>query len=753
MKRVASICLPRLPIERWTKSANPAPEARVALVTEAAHGQLIHAATDAAMAAGARPGARLTDARAIDPGLIAVPADPAGDSALLDRLARWASRWSPLVEVDGADGLRLDASGVAHLFGGEPGLVRDMEQRFDGLGLTARAAIGPTPGAAWALARFGNAPLSSLSRRRPAPAPDRHPHARAARPQDDRGPRRRAAAKPGAAVPRSRQSARCARPALGRKAEPISATPAEPPPRALLRLAEPVADPAAAPQALGLLVPDLVRELEARKLGARRLVLTGYRVDGEVRQAIARHRAGDPRNRPSPPPAGGEGARPRSRFRLRRIRAGGGMVRAAPCDAGRADRRAAAGAGDCAAHRPADGPVRRGQGAPSPAARQPYARTRVFLAPGAGRGAGCDGPAAPRSAAAADARPAGSDRGHLCHAGGPAAALRMAARGARHRPRRGARADFPRMVARAGKCAAARLLPDRGCRRPPLLDLSRGTSRRRARRRSRLVHARAVRLMPDYSSLRPRTWSGGSNPGLRRLDCRVAALLAMTKVEVRARCLRAPPSRARSWSARGRPGDSAKPVRRAWRFQPLLLPARRVGFDRAGARRARDMGMDSIGIADRNTLAGVVRMHSAAKGAGLRPLIGCRLDLVDCPPLLAYPLRSRRLWPAVAPAVARQDALRQGRVRSDAGRSRASWPGHRLHRHARRGSRRVRDRRFPAMAEALPTLRHIAARTSTPATTSRGSTGSTRWRRRTALRCSPPTTSTTMRPSGGRCRT
>jgi error-prone DNA polymerase len=31
-------------------------------------------------------------------------------------------------------------------------------------------------------------------------------------------------------------------------------------------------------------------------------------------------------------------------------------------------------------------------------------------------------------------------------------------------------------------------------------------------------------------------------------------------------------------------------------------------------------------------------MHSAAKGAGMRPLIGCRLDLVDAPSLLAYPI-------------------------------------------------------------------------------------------------------------------
>src|SRR5215211_7105264 len=53
---------------------------------------------------------------------------------------------------------------------------------------------------------------------------------------------------------------------------------------------------------------------------------------------------------------------------------------------------------------------------------------------------------------------------------------------------------------------------------------------------------------------------------------------------------------------------------------------------------ALDLGMDSIGIADRNTLAGVVRLHSAAIGAGLKPLIGCRLDLTDAPPLLAYPV-------------------------------------------------------------------------------------------------------------------
>jgi error-prone DNA polymerase len=50
------------------------------------------------------------------------------------------------------------------------------------------------------------------------------------------------------------------------------------------------------------------------------------------------------------------------------------------------------------------------------------------------------------------------------------------------------------------------------------------------------------------------------------------------------------------------------------------------------------LGYDAIGIADRNTLAGVVRMHTACTTIGVKPLIGCRLDLTDAPSLLAYPI-------------------------------------------------------------------------------------------------------------------
>jgi len=62
--------------------------------------------------------------------------------------------------------------------------------------------------------------------------------------------------------------------------------------------------------------------------------------------------------------------------------------------------------------------------------------------------------------------------------------------------------------------------------------------------------------------------------------------------------------------------------------------------------RALELGMDAIGVADWNTLAGVVRMHSACKGAGLKPVIGCRL-VVGMPPgagsnVLSFPARPER---------------------------------------------------------------------------------------------------------------
>jgi error-prone DNA polymerase len=123
---------------------------------------------------------------------------------------------------------------------------------------------------------------------------------------------------------------------------------------------------------------------------------------------------------------------------------------------------------------------------------------------------------------------------------------------------------------------------------------------------------------------------------------------------------------------------------------------------------ALELGMDSIGVADRNTLAGVVRMHSACTGAGLKPLIGCRLDLTDAPSLLAYPVdregygRLSRL-------------LSLGKMRAEKGECELSladaaahqegiafiaWPSDDLDDF---------ERELPRLCGALTSLRHVAA--------------------------------------------
>ena len=69
-------------------------------------------------------------------------ADPAADAAALDRLALWAlQRYAPIVAADPPDGLVIDATGAAHLHGGEDAMLADMIERLAASGIAARAAI------------------------------------------------------------------------------------------------------------------------------------------------------------------------------------------------------------------------------------------------------------------------------------------------------------------------------------------------------------------------------------------------------------------------------------------------------------------------------------------------------------------------------------------------------------------------------------------------------------------------------------
>ena len=49
------------------------------------------------------------------------------------------------------------------------------------------------------------------------------------------------------------------------------------------------------------------------------------------------------------------------------------------------------------------------------------------------------------------------------------------------------------------------------------------------------------------------------------------------------------------------------------------------------------LGIEALAVADRNSLAGIVRAHEAARMTGVRLIVGCRLDLTDGISLLVYP--------------------------------------------------------------------------------------------------------------------
>ncbi len=52
---------------------------------------------------------------------------------------------------------------------------------------------------------------------------------------------------------------------------------------------------------------------------------------------------------------------------------------------------------------------------------------------------------------------------------------------------------------------------------------------------------------------------------------------------------------------------------------------------------AKSLGIDAIGVVDRNSLAGIIRALEASRGTGLRLVVGCRLDLQDGMSILVYP--------------------------------------------------------------------------------------------------------------------
>jgi protein ImuB len=278
----------------------------VPLVVAAKRGNVeaLVAVSAAAERLGLRGGMALAQARAMHPDLAVVPEDPAADRSLLESIAEWCQRYTPLVALDPPDGILLDIAGCTHLFGGEQNLIDDLAARIASCGFTLRIAVASTIGTAIAASRHSAtaiveagaelvflAPLPVAALRLPDDLVAALARVGLKRISDLIDlPRAPLAARFGPELLRKLDRA------LGREPEPLQPRVPVAPYLAEQRFAEPIAREENVLQVIEKLAVRLKSMLERRGEGARKIELVLFRTDGAVRRiAVATSRpARDP---------------------------------------------------------------------------------------------------------------------------------------------------------------------------------------------------------------------------------------------------------------------------------------------------------------------------------------------------------------------------------------------------------------------------------------------------------------------------
>ncbi len=270
----------------------PSLDTPLVLIGHEGRKRVVLAADQAARREGLRPGMAASKAQALVANLVIMDADPDADRTALEKLAIWMQRhFAPIVAPD-SDGLMLDITGVAHLFGGEKAMLTEMVRKLAGVGIGAKIAAAPTYGAAHALARHVANPAFMLDADKLADALALLPVSALRLPGDildalkqlgfdrieelSKTPRAPLALRFGAVIGNRLDQA------FGRADEPFDPIlPAE-----MAHVRQNFAEPIGAPETLARyttkLVEQLCAELEVKGLGARKLDLLFFRVDNRI---------------------------------------------------------------------------------------------------------------------------------------------------------------------------------------------------------------------------------------------------------------------------------------------------------------------------------------------------------------------------------------------------------------------------------------------------------------------------------------
>ena len=118
MPRVVCVFFPYLPTERIRRDCPEGVPSDQPLVVISRSGskRWVSAADPAALKVGLRVGMPASKAQAMISSLLMIDADAKSDAHAVERLALWCLRqYSPIVAVDGIDGVVMDTEGADHL--------------------------------------------------------------------------------------------------------------------------------------------------------------------------------------------------------------------------------------------------------------------------------------------------------------------------------------------------------------------------------------------------------------------------------------------------------------------------------------------------------------------------------------------------------------------------------------------------------------------------------------------------------------
>ncbi len=296
-RRILSLWLPRLPIDRIKRkfvrnSVVLASGDPCIVVAKENNALQIHALDEVAARSGLAIGLPLANARAICPELTVFDADEVADRKMLDDIAGWCDRFTPLVALDPPHGLYLDITGCAHLFGGEAALLQAVAGALTKQGFAVSAAIASTSVCARTMTRHVSGKIIADGEEVQAVAP--LPVSALGASEAIVGGLRRAGLKTiGDVAGRARHeiAARFGagfttllEQALGQGDAPIS--PRKPLPDYIVekRFAEPVVTEGVISATLSSLAQTLVAAMDKQGKGARRLQASFFRTDGVVRE-------------------------------------------------------------------------------------------------------------------------------------------------------------------------------------------------------------------------------------------------------------------------------------------------------------------------------------------------------------------------------------------------------------------------------------------------------------------------------------